>query len=206
MIVPEIARLVGGAAPRRDFLLASAELAAGAGLALTVAGCRDAAATARAAMRSGEALRVLADPERLLLEAIADRILPPDGDQPGAAGLGAAVFIDHYAADRPELLAALRGVLAGLEQRVRALHADAAGFAALEEPAAEGVLEALLREAPGDFGLLQMLVLAGAFGAPARGGNRDRAGWTLLGYDDRHAWQPPFGSYDRQADAPGGAG
>lgn len=205
MIVPD-SRRIGGSTPRRDFLLVSAELAAGAGLTLTLAGCRDAAATAREAMRSGEAPRVLADPERLLLESIADRILPPDGDQPGAAGLGAVVFIDHYAADRPELLEGLRGALARLEGRVRALHPDAVGFAALEERAAEDLLAALLRETPGDFGLLQMFVLAGAFGAPARGGNREAAGWAMLGYDDRHSWEPPFGFYDRPAAGPGGAG
>jgi hypothetical protein len=43
------------------------------------------------------------------------------------------------------------------------------------------------------------MVVFGAFAAPARGGNRDKAGWAMLGYDDRMAWQPPFGFYDAQA-------
>jgi hypothetical protein len=34
------------------------------------------------------------------------------------------------------------------------------------------------------------------FAMPAWGGNRDGAGWALLGFDSRHVWQPPFGYYD----------
>jgi hypothetical protein len=34
------------------------------------------------------------------------------------------------------------------------------------------------------------------FALPSWGGNRDLAGWALLGFDSRHAWQPPFGFYD----------
>ncbi len=34
------------------------------------------------------------------------------------------------------------------------------------------------------------------FALPSYGGNRDKAGWHLIGFDDRHFWQPPFGYYD----------
>jgi hypothetical protein len=37
------------------------------------------------------------------------------------------------------------------------------------------------------------------FAMPSWGGNRERAGWALLGFDNRHAWQPPFGYYDALA-------
>ena len=36
---------------------------------------------------------------------------------------------------------------------------------------------------------------------PAYGGNRDGVGWKLIGFEDRHVFQPPFGYYDR--DYPG---
>jgi hypothetical protein len=36
---------------------------------------------------------------------------------------------------------------------------------------------------------------------PKYGGNHDKAGWKLLGFEDRHVWQPPFGYYDK--DYPG---
>jgi hypothetical protein len=37
------------------------------------------------------------------------------------------------------------------------------------------------------------------FASPSYGGNRNLVGWKLLGFDDRFAWQPPFGYYDRDA-------
>ena len=39
------------------------------------------------------------------------------------------------------------------------------------------------------------------FTLPAYGGNRDRVGWKLIGFEDTHAFYPPFGYYDR--DYPG---
>jgi hypothetical protein len=38
---------------------------------------------------------------------------------------------------------------------------------------------------------------AGMFANPAYGGNRDKIGWKLLGFEDRYIWQQPFGYYDR---------
>jgi hypothetical protein len=38
------------------------------------------------------------------------------------------------------------------------------------------------------------------FAMPVRGGNRDKAGWALIGFVDRHVWQPPFGYYDAVID------
>ena len=39
------------------------------------------------------------------------------------------------------------------------------------------------------------------FSLPEYGGNRDGVGWKLLGFEDQHVFQPPFGYYDR--DYPG---
>jgi hypothetical protein len=46
-----------------------------------------------------------------------------------------------------------------------------------------------------------MLTVIGMFTMPAYGGNRGGAGWKLLGFEDSHAFHPPFGYYDR--DYPG---
>ena len=43
---------------------------------------------------------------------------------------------------------------------------------------------------------VRYLTLAGMFSLPEHGGNRDQIGWRLLGFENRHAWQPPFGFYD----------
>jgi hypothetical protein len=35
------------------------------------------------------------------------------------------------------------------------------------------------------------------FANPEYGGNRDKIGWKMIGFDDRFSWGPPFGWYDR---------
>lgn len=184
---------------RRDFLRTSGVLALGGGMALHLSGCRDAADSAAEALRTGEGPRVLTEAERRTLEAFSDRILPPDGDAPGAAALGAVVFMDHYAEQRAEVLEALRQGLEVLAARVSEAHPDVASFADLDGDAMDAIVGGLERDAPDAFWPLQTFVVFGAFSAPAHGGNRDKAGWALLGYDDRHMWQPPFGFYDAEA-------
>lgn len=46
-----------------------------------------------------------------------------------------------------------------------------------------------------------MLTVLGLFASPDYGGNRDGLGWRLINLEDTHAYQPPFGWYDR--DYPG---
>jgi hypothetical protein len=189
-----------GASSRRDFLRHSGLLAAGGGMLLQLSGCREAAESAADAIGSGEGPRVLTADEMRAFEAFADRVIPPDGDQPGAGGLGAAVFADHYVAARPEALEQVRPPMAALAAKVREAHPGVESFADLDAAQADALVLALTEDAPDVFWPLQTFVLFGAFAAPARGGNRDKGGWALLGYEDRMAWQPPFGHYDAQAD------
>ena len=46
------------------------------------------------------------------------------------------------------------------------------------------------------FSTLRYLTIAGMFSLPEYGGNRENIGYQLIGFDDRHFWQPPFGFYD----------
>ena len=55
-----------------------------------------------------------------------------------------------------------------------------------------GVYDLLLQGGPRLLGLLAL---------PKYGGNKDNAGWALIGVEDNHYWEPPFGYYDR--DYPG---
>lgn len=174
---------------RRVFLQRSAATAGGAWIALTLPGCREAARSAAEAVRNDDAPRVLTADEMRTLDALADRIIPADGDVPGASGARAVVFMDHYAAERDEVRDGLRGLLASLEP----------GTADLDPAALDDVVGELERDAPDLFGLLSMLTVVGTFGVPERGGNRDGVGWTMLGFDPRHVWQPPFGYYDAEA-------
>jgi hypothetical protein len=191
--------MLDGATSRRDFLRATGVLAVGGGMALSLTGCREAADSASVAMRTGEGPRVLTDAERRTLEAFSDRILPPGDGAPGAAALGAVVFMDHYAARRADVLEAIRHGLAVLGSRVSEAHPDAGSFADLDGGAMDAIVGGLEKDAPDAFWPLQTFVVFGAFSAPAHGGNEDKAGWALLGYADRHMWQPPFGFYDAEA-------
>lgn len=175
---------------RRDFLQRSSAGALGAWLALGATGCREAARSASESTASGDdARRVLTDEEWRTLDAIADRIIPPDGDAPGARAAGAATFMDHYADRQPDVLAGLRGILPTLP----------AGVADMEPSRVDDVLHELERSDPGSMGMLTFLTVVGTFGVPERGGNRDQVGWKMIGFDPRHAWQPPFGYYDAEA-------
>jgi hypothetical protein len=96
--------------------------------------------------------------------------------------------------------------LADLDRRARRDGGAASGFADL--PFDEQT--ALLRDLEDTPFFRQAILLThcGLFALPAWGGNRDGAGWTLLGFDSRHAWEPPFGHYDAaaQGDADTGKG
>ena len=41
--------------------------------------------------------------------------------------------------------------------------------------------------------------ILGFFGDPKYGGNRDMAGWKLIGVEHAMRYQPPFGYYDAEA-------
>lgn len=189
---------------RRAFLHLSGSVGLGAWMSLSMSGCREAADSAAEALRTGEAPRVLTDDERRTLEAFSDRVLPPDGNAPGAVALGAVVFMDHYLADHAEHLADARRALEDLHARTLEAYPNVSGFVMLDPAAQETLVGTLPESAPGTFFPLWTLVVFGAFADPAHGGNRDKEGWALLGFDDRHAWQPPFGFYD--ADVARGAG
>ena len=40
--------------------------------------------------------------------------------------------------------------------------------------------------------------IVGTFALPTWGGNRDYAGWHMLGFEHQPAFQPPFGYYDAE--------
>lgn len=130
--------------------------------------------------------------------ALADQVIPPD-DLPGAADMGVVHFIDR----------ALGGFMAGTVPMLREGLADldrrAAGLAESETFAGLPFEQqtSLLREVENTpfFETVILLVHCGMFAMPSWGGNRDKAGWALIGFVDRHAWQPPFGHYDAQAGA-----
>ena len=150
---------------------------------------------AHAAMAAGEGFSTLEADEAAEFQAIAARIIPSD-DTPGANEAGVIYFIDRVlGAERSEMLAGLREGLAALQQQAAAEN-NGALFSALSGPQQDAQLRAI--EDTTFFNNIRYLTIAGMFALPALGGNRDRVGWELLGFEDRHVWMPPFGYYDAQ--------
>jgi hypothetical protein len=46
---------------------------------------------------------------------------------------------------------------------------------------------------------LRFLTIAGLLASPQYGGNHDGIGWQLIGFEDLHAFTPPFGYYDGES-------
>ena len=47
------------------------------------------------------------------------------------------------------------------------------------------------------FAAVRRLTILGLIALPKYGGNHDYLGWQLIGVENNHYWEPPFGYYDR---------
>jgi gluconate 2-dehydrogenase gamma chain len=178
---------------RRNFLRVASLGAAGSWIALSSGALLTACRESQEARQSGARFKVLRTDEAAEFAAIAARIIPTD-DQPGATEAGVIYFMDNVLGGVSSAeLQPMRDGLTELQQAVASRHSQEK-FSAL--PVAEQ--DALLHEIEDGefFQTMRYLTLAGTFSHPSHGGNRNKVGWQLLGYEDRHGWQPPFGAYD----------
>jgi len=186
---------------RRSLLQAIAAVIASAA---TPIGWTEAAAAMEqahaASLEGGDAtISFLTTAEALDVEAVAAQIVPTD-EFPGAREAGAVYFIDRALATFFSQLAGdYRAQLASFQASYRERYPAAASFASVKS---EQQIEHLrsIDETP-FFNTTRLLTLLGMFSLPAYGGNRGGIGWTLIGFEDRHVFHPPFGYYDR--DYPG---
>lgn len=121
--------------------------------------------------------------EFAILKAVVDRIIPPDDQGPGAADIGAHVYIDQALSDTKTT--SLPAYQAGLKALDVAAGSD--GFAAIDADQQDNILTmAEAGKLPGDPGGFFATVLQhtreGLFCDPIHGGNADFAGWDLMGY------------------------
>ncbi len=133
------------------------------------------------------------------MRAFAARIIPSDQSLPGADEAGAVHFIDR-ALGKPffaDSVPVVRAGLADLDARARALGEH--DFASLSP----GRQVAIMRQVEGTpfFAAARMLVVVGTFADSAYGGNRNGAGWTILGIEHHPTYASPFGWYDAREDA-----
>jgi hypothetical protein len=135
--------------------------------------------------------------EAAAFAAVADQIIPPDRT-PGASEIGVVYFIDQVLGGfMAGQAATLKAGLADLDRLAREAHGARGGFAELAFDRQTELLRGI--EATPFFNQMIFLTHCGMFAMPTWGGNRNLGGWALLGFDSRHAWQPPFGYYDAQA-------
>ena len=127
------------------------------------------------------------DDEYRNVEAICERILPKDQD-PGADEAGVPVYIDRMLAspELSEMRDVFQGGLMAIERRAQvSFHKSYAALGGAEQD----LLLAEFRDAPEGSGksrffeTLLVLTLEGFLGDPSYGGNRDRVGWALVGFD-----------------------
>ncbi len=135
------------------------------------------------------------------LEAITCQILPSD-ETPGAREAGVIHFIDRALStfDKDKQPAYQAG-LAAFQAKRQELFPQSQSIAALPPDKQIALLKAV--EKTEFFELLRMHTLLGFLGSPSYGGNRGKVGWKLIGFEDRMAFGPPFGYYDRVKDGDG---
>lgn len=181
---------------RRAFLRAA--VSAGAAWAVVDFGQVEAAlawAAQQAALPS-PALQRLSRRQADVLDAVTSRIIPAVDGRPGAREAGAVFFIDRALAtfNRSQHALYAEG-LADLDRRAGALTASS-GFASLEPPQQDEILRAIEKSA--FFEVVRFDTIVGTFALPTRGGNRDHAGWRMLGFEHQPRFQAPFGYYDAE--------
>ncbi len=134
-------------------------------------------------------------PEQALeVEAMAAQIIPTD-ETPGAREAQVVHFIDRalvtFDQERQE---DYTSGLAGLEAATRGRYPGSSRFSDLIFDQQLQVMTDL--EGTPFFQLVRTHTITGFFASPLHGGNYDKIGWELLGYDDSLSHEAPFGYYD----------
>ena len=133
--------------------------------------------------------------EAATVEAIAAQIIPSDAT-PGAREAGVVFFIDRALATFfAHTAQRFRSQLSEFHRDCRARYPESDSFASLPNDQQLEWLSSV--EHSLFFGSMRQLTVLGMFTMPAYGGNRNGVGWQLLGFEDKHIFEPPFGYYDR---------
>jgi gluconate 2-dehydrogenase gamma chain len=141
-------------------------------------------------------LAVFTEAQAAEIEAMTAQIIPAD-ESPGAREAHCVYFIDRalntFAKNsQPAYIQGLQD----LQKKVKQLYPDADKFSALTSEQQIRVLTEI--EKTPFFQLVRTHTVIGFFARPEHGGNFDKIGWKLIGYDDSLNFKPPFGYYDAQ--------
>jgi hypothetical protein len=174
---------------RRKFLLGTA---GGVSTAWIVANWPAAAAAADAAQKSG-GFAFFTPAQALEIDSMAAQIFPTD-DTPGAREAQAVYFVDlalvTFAQDKQ---AVYKQGFGELQSKTKEMFPTAASFSALSSDQQIGLLHAI--ESTPFFKAVRDHTIMGMFCAPQHGGNFQKVGWKLIGFEDSLNFKAPFGAY-----------
>jgi gluconate 2-dehydrogenase gamma chain len=183
---------------RRAFLRA----AAAAGAAWSVAdllSVEDALAWSadQAAAKSAAGFTALSAAEAETVDALSSRIIPSVDNRPGAHEAGVVFFVDRALAtfNSGQRKMYVDG-LQDLNRRAAEMF-NAATFSKLSSAQQDQVIRAV--DNTPFFQAVRFDTIVGTFALPAWGGNRDYAGWHMIGLEHQSRFEPPFGTYDVEA-------
>lgn len=203
---------------RREFLFQTGGMAAAAWVSAQWPAIAAAAQHAHEAAKStghGQ-FEVLSPEQARNVEAIASQIIPTD-ELPGAREAGVVYFIDRALKTfAKESVPVYQKGLADLNQATNEKYPELRSFADANLEQQKAVLAELVEEenppanpprrrrqlaSPDFFQTIWQHTVLGFLAIPEAGGNRDYAGWKVIGRDPAHSFSPPFGFYDK--DYPG---
>jgi gluconate 2-dehydrogenase gamma chain len=189
---------------RRQFLTAIGELASAGWIAMNWPQIALAAEQAghdmhdMKGMSEGDAppttLKTLSPAEAAEVDAIANQIVP-GGASPGARDASVIYFIDNALGSF--FAAQLPAFKKGLADFQSAYAGKGTGKPFSAAPDAQQVAWLKTVDKTPFFAAVRRLTLLGLIALPKYGGNHDNLGWKLLGVEDSHVWEPPFGWYDK---------
>jgi gluconate 2-dehydrogenase gamma chain len=141
------------------------------------------------------AIKVLTQAQADAFVALTSRIIPSIDGRPGAREAGVVYFIDRalstFNAGQKKRYA---DGIADLDRRAAQASSQPRTFAALPAAEQDAVIKQI--ESSPFFQAVWFDTIVGTFALPTWGGNRDYAGWHMIGFEHQPRFQAPFGSYD----------
>jgi len=136
------------------------------------------------------------------IEAMTAQIIPSD-DAPGAREAHAVYFIDRALVtfERDKQRSYTRG-LEDLHRKTLELFPRVQRFSELGSEDQVRLLRAI--ENSDFFEIVRVHTIMGFLSNPEYGGNSDQMGWKLIGFEESHSHEPPFGYYDAEYKKPSG--
>jgi gluconate 2-dehydrogenase gamma chain len=191
-------------ASRRSFLAGSATGLSSVWLASQWPAILAAQEHAQKVARSGKAgkLEFFSAEQGVEIESVAAQIIPTD-ETPGAREAGCLYFIDRalMTFDRDQQPVYTHG-LEALQTKTRELFPNATKFSGLTAAQQIQVLKAI--ETTPFFTEVRLHTITGFVANPEYGGNQDKIGWNLIGFEGKFHYAAPFGYYDGESELSAG--